>query len=130
MRKLLATLLLILFATAPTLHADSIEEVRKSAEQGDKAGQFRLGQRYEAGKGVKRDLDKAADWYRKAAEKGFIDAQTNIGIMYYDGQGVPRDHSEAAKWFQLAARQGDTESLEYLGRIADERRLKIPETAA
>ena len=100
------------------------------AELGDAEAQFNLGVMYDQGAGVDRSLEKAADWYRKAAEKGFIDAQTNIGIMYYDGQGVPRDHSEAAKWFQLAARQGDTESLEYLGRIADERRSNIPETAA
>ena len=66
MKKLLATFLFVLLAATavPALCADSIEEVRKSAGQGDKASQFSLGQRYEAGKGgVKQDLDAAVDWY-------------------------------------------------------------------
>ena len=92
MRKLLATLLFILFTTAiiPTLQAASIEEARKSAEQGDKASQFSLGQRYEAGKDVDRDFDKAADWYRKAAQQGHKKAQTNLGNLYRSGKGVTR----------------------------------------
>jgi len=52
MRKLLATFLFVLLASTavPALCADSIEEIKQSAEQGDKASQFSLGQRYEAGK--------------------------------------------------------------------------------
>ena len=109
MKKLLARVLLFLIiAAAPSLYADSIEEIRKSAEQGDMASQFRLAQRYEAGKDVDRDINKAADWYRKAARQGHQKAQTNLGNLYRMGKGVDKDYDEAMQWYRKAADQGDS----------------------
>ena len=38
--------------------------------EGFVAAQINLGQLYSQGIGVKKDLDKALEWYRKAAEQG------------------------------------------------------------
>ena len=76
----LLLLLLCIFA-APVLCAATVEELRKDAGQGDVESQYRLGQRYEAGKGVKRDFAKAAEWYGKAARQGNARDQTNLGNL-------------------------------------------------
>ena len=55
------------------------------------------------GKGVRKNLRQAAEWYRKAAEQGHIDAYTNLGLMYANGLGVRLDFEMAAKWYRAAA---------------------------
>ena len=52
---------------------------RKAAEQGLAQAQCRLGDFYEYGEGVTKDLVKAAEWYRKAAEQGLAQAQCRLG---------------------------------------------------
>ena len=123
--KLLATLFSMLFAVMPlaVLSADDLEEVRKSAAQGDSQSQFSMGQRYEAGKGgVERDLGKAAEWFRKAALQGYAKAQTNLGNFYRAGKGgIDKDYGEAMRWYRKAAGQDDT-CLLYTSDAADELR--------
>ena len=100
MNLLPAIVFLFLFAAAPlaVLSAETLEDVRKSAEQGDSKSQFSMGQRYEAGKGgVERDLDKAVGWYRKAAEQGHALAQHGLGFMYLEGECVAKDGAEAVR---------------------------------
>ena len=75
------------------------------------ASQFNLAQRYEAGKDVDRDVNKAADWYRKAAMQGHQKAQTNLGNLYRIGRGVDKDYDEAMQWYRKAAEQGDTKAM-------------------
>jgi hypothetical protein len=113
MRKTLASLLFILLAVVavPSLQAAaSVAELTKAAEQGDAASQYGLAQRYEAGKGVKQDFAKAAEWYGKAAAQGHAKAQTNLGNLYRAGQGVSQDLDEALLWYRKAAGQGDTKA--------------------
>src|SRR3546814_8809251 len=50
------------------------------------------------GRGVERDLVKAAELYRAAAEQGLAEAQHNLGYLYERGLGVGRNPAEAAVW--------------------------------
>ena len=72
---------------------------------------------YYQGKGVPKDVGKAAEWCRKAAEQGDARAQDNLGTMYYHGEGVPKDFVKAAEWYSKAAEQGDTGSQNNLSRM-------------
>lgn len=83
------------------------EWYRKAAEQGDAEAQFNLGNAYDTGEGVPKDLGKAIEWYRKAAEQGNAKAQNNMGAAYHDGEGVPKDLVRAHMWFNLAAASGE-----------------------
>lgn len=42
----------------------------RSAEHGDRDGQYNLAWMYEKGLGCEADLEKAKDWYKKAAVQG------------------------------------------------------------
>src|SRR5207249_2762795 len=77
--------------------------------------QNNLGWRYQSGKGVPKDLKKAADLYQKAASKGNTLAQANLGWLYQNGEGVPKDLSKAAELYEKAANQRNAFARNKLG---------------
>ena len=88
------------------------------ATAGDAAAQMQVGEGYAAGKGIKRDLKQAAEWYRKAAEKGSVAGQIHLAALYRDGgQGFARDMAQAAEWYRKAAEQGDADAQATLGLL-------------
>jgi hypothetical protein len=64
---------------------------------------FQRGRDYAEGRGVEKDLAKAAEYYRKAAEQGHAEAQFSLGYAYRYGYGVAKDIDEAARWYRKAA---------------------------
>jgi hypothetical protein len=88
---------------------------RKSAEKGERTGQYGLGNSYYLGEGVTKNYQEAVKWFRKSAEQGFSFAQTKFGNCYYDGKGVTKNYQEAAKWYRKAAEQGDAFGQMQLG---------------
>ena len=51
-------------------HGLAVEWWTRAAEEGDAIPQLRLGEAYEAGRGVERDLERAREWYARAAAAG------------------------------------------------------------
>lgn len=74
----------------------------KAAEKGDIPGEIHVAEAYSYGRGVGRDMEKAAEWYRKAAEQGDPGAQGTLAMLYSMGQGVPQSDTDAYFWFDLA----------------------------
>ena len=83
-----------------------VTALQKAAGQGDAAAQLQLGQSYYIGRGVEKDVVKAAQWFQKAAAQGHREAQYYLGTMYRAGQGVEKDAAKATLWYQKAADQG------------------------
>ena len=83
-----------------------IDTLRNNAASGSLTSQISLGYRYQDGRGVRKDLSKAAKWFRMAAEQGNAEAQYRYGLLIKTGDGVRQNHGAAAKWFRLAAEQG------------------------
>ncbi|WP_162913072.1 tetratricopeptide repeat protein [Rhodospirillaceae bacterium SYSU D60014] len=97
-------------------YAAALEEWRPLAEQGDPAAQFRLGDMYRQGRGVRRDAAEAVRWYHGAAEQGHPEAQFWLAKMYETGRGVERqDIAQAVRWFAAAAARGKVEAMRSLG---------------
>ena len=94
--------------------AETREQCRRLADQGDLAAQTYVGLMYRQGLGVPKDYDEAMKWFKKAAKQGYAPAQDNIGDMYaglVERKNMSfRDHDktmqEAVKWYRLAAEQG------------------------
>jgi hypothetical protein len=76
-----------------------------------------LGNQFQLGLGVAKDLAKAFSLCKHSAELGAPDAQTDLGQMYLTGQGVPRDPQEAARWFRSAMDQGQANAALQLGKM-------------
>lgn len=80
---------------------------RMASEQEDALAQIALGEMYQNGKGVARNINKALMWYRKAAEQGHTAAQCMLGAIYDEGRLVEKDEVEAIKWYRKSATQGN-----------------------
>jgi TPR repeat protein len=88
------------------------------ANGGDAAAQVAVGESYQAGKGVPKDLQQAAAWYQKAADKKDIAGELHLAALYRDGgKGFARDMAQAAEWYRRAADQGEVEAQATMGTL-------------
>jgi TPR repeat protein len=107
---------LFLLFSAPSFAEEKVDIARlqKGAAAGNAYDQLNLGAAYDNGIGVKRDIDKALEWYQKAAEQGVAEAQFNLAHLL-----VTEEISTvaAAEWMKKAALQGLTDAEYLLGVI-------------
>jgi len=66
-----------------------------------------MGQLYEQGLGVKRDLPKAVKWFTEAADMGLGVALLRLGEMYWKGEGFKQDAVSAYAFIYLASTAAD-----------------------
>jgi TPR repeat protein len=85
----------------------------------DAMAEYRFGNKYHDGNGIKQNFEEAAIWYRKAAEQNAIPAEIALGIAYERGEGVKQDYAEAAKWYRRAAEQGDGDAQKFIGLLTE-----------
>ena len=81
----------------------AVEQLLPLLKQNLADAQFRMAGLYRAGKGVRRDLQLAADLYEKAAVAGHADAQYALAIL------LGKTHKDASiinHWLHAAADQG------------------------
>ena len=86
--------------------AETFEEIKEMAEQGNVNAQVAIGLMYETGEGVVQDYKQAFKWCMKAAEQGIHLAQYSLGSMHGNGIGVVQDYVRGYMWFNLAAANG------------------------
>jgi TPR repeat protein len=82
---------------------------------GEAEGCAKLGDTYEQGRGVPKDLAHAAQLFKQACDGGDARGCTNLGVMYYKGEGVPRDLARAAELYKQACNGGDALGCTNLG---------------
>lgn len=79
--------------------AEAVAMYRKSADQGEAAGEFGLGRAYADGAGVKKDAAQALEWYRKAEKKNYAPALDALARAYRTGSlGLPKDLEQAGAY--------------------------------
>lgn len=77
------------------------------ASEGYAKAQANLAWMYHTGKGVKKDLAKAREWYTLAAKQNHVIAQNNLGVFYEQGLGdLNKNLQLAVKWYREAAEVG------------------------
>ncbi|WP_018149172.1 peptidoglycan-binding protein [Henriciella marina] len=84
--------------------------IRRAAEQGLAAAQYRFAKLHESGLGVPRDLEMARQWTEQAASGGNVKAMHDLAVYYAEGEGGPQTYTGAAEWFRKAADYGVTDS--------------------
>ncbi|MEJ2575449.1 MAG: tetratricopeptide repeat protein [Gammaproteobacteria bacterium] len=92
-----------------TLNPDllvAVSRLRKAAEAGNAAAQYRLGIMYGNGDGVPLEPSTAADWIERAAAQGHVEAQATLAWLCANGHGVRQSDAAALRWYEAAAGQG------------------------
>lgn len=93
-------------ALADGKSAEAIRLLSEAAERGDARAQTRLAWYYETGRGVERNLEKAALWFQRAAEGGNGEAMYALSVMFATGAGQARDPAVAESWLRKSAATG------------------------
>lgn len=102
-------------AEPPASPVPGLQELEKSAAEGDAAANFQLARAYFRGQGVEKNEEKAVALLREAAGAGNLEAMDSLGFLYSQGQGVTKDEEIAAEWFRKAADAGSPSAQLNLG---------------
>ncbi|MFY2763157.1 tetratricopeptide repeat protein [Arenimonas sp. MALMAid1274] len=104
----------VALALEPT-PGETLDALRKRAQDGDHEAWFDLGVEYITGQKVPQDMAEAARCFERGAERGSQGCQFNLGVCYQHGDGRPKDLAQAARWFAQAADAGHAEATFHLG---------------
>lgn len=88
---------------------DAVKWLKLSSDLNFAPAQYRLGNFYEKGTGVDRDVERARVLYQSSAANGNINAMHNLGVLLAS-TGNAADFTEAAGWFLQAAERGVRDS--------------------
>jgi len=102
---------------------EAIELYEKSANNGYKNAEYKLGMIYVSGRILPEDDIKAAKWYRLAADHGVAEAETFYSLMLMAGRGVKQDIPQAFMWAYIAKANGSKE----ISSTVKELETKFPE---
>lgn len=102
--------------SADTIFDKRFERWKKQAEAGDKRAQYKLGNAYLRGNGVKLDMKQAINWFTKSANQNYIKAAHKLGHIYYSSKNS-RKYKLGFQWFLKAANKKYAPSQYYLGRM-------------
>lgn len=83
-------------------------------------GAYCMGQLYDHGLGVERDLPKAARWFSEAASMGNGLAALRLGEMYWKGEGLKQDKISAYEFIYLASTSDMPEAKQEKDRLEKE----------
>ena len=89
---------------AAKFYQKAVEQKYVYAEQ--RFAMYHLGLLYRDGKGVRKDLAKAAELLSKAAEQEDAHATNSLGNMYWNGEGVAKDEDKAVELIVKALSMG------------------------
>lgn len=88
-------------------YKSAFELFSRAAELGDETAMYQIGRFYLDGKFVKRNYEKAVEWFQKAVENGEgCFAELSLAKCYYAGQGVAKDEQKARELLSQAIEHG------------------------
>lgn len=92
---------------------------------GESAAQFELGQLYQYGIGVSKNIDQAITYLQLAAIQQDVRAEYNLGLLYLQGQTTPVNYQKGIEWMSDAAFKGNSFAQYVLANLY-EKGLKAP----
>jgi TPR repeat protein len=111
-------------------YQDGFRRIHRVADKGSPAAQHVLGQLYERGIGVEKNLGKAAQYYQRAANRDFAAAETRLGVMLRTGDGIAKNPMLAEKWLMKASQHDVGEAQYNLGQMHLHGEATAPNLAA
>jgi len=111
-------LLLLLMIVSTASQADALFDFQmKLAKKGNAEAQFKVGEMYEAGTGVKQDMVEASNWITKAANQNHETA--NFKLLYWDVEknGITDANKAKIEDIQAKAESGNGQAQYYVGKM-------------
>ncbi|MFY7698442.1 MAG: tetratricopeptide repeat protein [Legionella sp.] len=107
------------YPVAESADTTNIEQLHHDAILGDSSAQFILGQIYQYGIHVKKDIQQAITFYKLAASQEDLRAKYTLGMIYLEGQDVPAQYQSAQTWLNDAAFKGNEYAQYVLAHIQE-----------
>lgn len=104
----------------------ALDVLYNQAILGESSAQFELGQLYQYGIGIAKNIPQAISYFELAAQQHDIRAEYNLGLIYLEGQTTPVDYKKGMEWMNDAAFKGNAYAQYVLANIY-ENGLKTPE---
>ncbi|MCF7790841.1 MAG: sel1 repeat family protein [Victivallales bacterium] len=101
-----------------------------AAKTNDPRTQFKIGDMYYNGYGVKKNMGKSFNWFKKSAVSGNAYSQARLSLFYYDGLYVKQSYPYAYAWLKIAKENGNKNAgdlLSFLNKKLKENKGKIAE---
>lgn len=97
--------------------SEAFQLYKEAAEMGDADSQFSVGDAYEEGEGVEKNMSEAIRWYDMAAKQGDYLSQFALGTNYYSGDGIAKNPAESINWGLKSANQGFKGAQYFIGMM-------------
>lgn len=118
-----ARLMMIMLITAVLLlpavaQADGLFDFQmKLAQKGNAEAQFKVGEMYETGFGVKKNMTEAENWINKSAAQG--NESAGYKLLYWDVEknGLKGGNKEKVADLQAKANEGNPQAQYYVGKM-------------
>ena len=98
---------------------EAISWYKLAAHQGHLEALANLGEFFQKGHHVKKDLCAGFDLYMKAAKLGHIESRLNVGMSYAKGRGVLKSEVFAYMWLHIGITAKDWRGELYLDESTD-----------
>jgi hypothetical protein len=95
----------------------ALQKLKPLAKAGNPEADYWMGRMYEDGLGVKKDVNKAIEYYTTSADKGWQNAKLRLGEIYFHGTEVLQNFAKARKWLERAAFDGKSLAQRDLGTL-------------
>jgi len=112
------SLSIILLVCSSWAYADGLFDFQMTlAKKGNAEAEFKVGEMYETGFGVKKDMNEARNWINKAAAQGHETA--NFKLLYWDVEknGLKGDNKSKFTELRTKAEDGNAQAMYYLGKM-------------
>lgn len=117
-RRFVLALLSVLILLPAISQADGLFDFQmKLAKKGNVEAQYKVGEMYETGFGVKKDMAEASNWINKAAAQGHETA--GFKLLYWDLEknGVNDTNKEKVEALKASAKADNPQAQYYMGKM-------------
>lgn len=93
------------------------DQTLPQAKADSAVAQNRIGEMYEFGQGVERNLSESYKWFNLAAQQGYVAGIHNLARAYNFGSGTAIDYKRAEALYLESASKGYADSMFFLGTL-------------
>ena len=100
------------------VHTDELFDTQmKLAKYGDAEAQFRVGEMYETGIGVRQDMNEAMYWMTRAANQKHETAAFKLLYWDMEKKGLSGKNKDRMQELNYKAKQGNAQAQYFLGKM-------------